>query len=198
MPTVTLDHVTDLVALMKDEFPDCRLPAAPDALQSTLSEMVEVGIEEAAREATRAAPLSAFTSPSDFLDLIPGADVSADNAFAELTLPSNFCRLSALRLPGWGTTLDEEHPGDPLRSSLGEAAPEWMRLRRCRPWLRIMRQASRTMLRFGPPSGSPAISAAYIPLPSYDSASRTLRDFDPVLTSELTKILVARIASGVG
>ena len=189
MASISLSHITDLTALKIGEFPDCRLPPTPGAEQTTLSAMLEVRIEEAARHLTRTLPLSHFSAPADLRPAFAAASTASSGSYAELTLPADFCRLTGLRLPGWGTSLNEDFPGDPLRAALCENAPAWLIARQGRPWLRLIKGGSRTLLRFGPPAASIPVEAAYIPLPRYDPVSRLLDNFDPALLSPLIEIL---------
>ena len=189
MASIPLSHITDLTALKIGEFPDCRLPPTTGAEQTTLSAMLEVRVEEAARRLTRTLPLSQFSAPTDFRPAFAAASTPAAGNYTDLTLPADFCRLTSLRMAGWWLTLNEDFPGDTLRAALCENAPAWLMKRPGRPWLRLIRSADKTVLRFGPPAAEGPVEASYIPLPRYDPVTRLLDNFDPALLAPLIGIL---------
>lgn len=195
MPTYTLDHITDMVALRINEFPDCRRKTSAGPAATSLREMVAVALGDTACRLTRTAPLRIFAKPLDLSDYIRKNADWGNADFAEVLLPERFCRLHSLRLPGWGTTLSEEYPGDTLRCSLAEAAPEWLRSRPMRPWLRIAASPAGDSLRFGPPVATAPLMAQYIPLPRFDPDDEWLLDFDAALFTPLISLLAA-VCSG--
>ena len=194
MASLTLERLTDMVALRLGEFPDCRLTAPADG-QCSLGEMIEVGIEEAARHITRSASLSDFSESTDLTPFFAGVSPDVARASMTLTLPPDFCRLLSIRFPDWGVTLDEEHRGDRLRSELCETAPEWLRHRSGRPWLRLTCGPGRARITCGPTTSTLPSEAGYVSLPSYDSAARILRQFDPALTERLITHLISQFPS---
>lgn len=189
MTSLTLDHITDLVALRLGEFPDNRIIPAGGTAQTSLGEMVKVRLEDAARQLTRAAPLDSFSVASDLRPFLANAAMSADGSRATVDLPDDFCRLRAFRVEGWGVTLDEDFTGDPLRASLCETVPAWLRNRPGRPWIRIHGEGATLRLSYGPVSASAFSEAAYIPLPVYDAALQSLIGFDPALQNDLITLL---------
>lgn len=193
MADLSLDHITDLVAMRVGEFPDHRFTIAGGTMQSSLAEMVEVRLEEGARRLTHEAPLHRFSSAIDMRQNFSSLSISTDGSFAELILPDDFCRLTALRMPGWGATLNEDYTGDKLRSSMGENAPKWLKARCGRPWLRLTRISDRITLRFGPSTASIPDTATYIRLPVYDSLEKSLNGFDEALLSDLISLLSENI-----
>ncbi|MDE6010426.1 MAG: hypothetical protein K2F87_03130 [Muribaculaceae bacterium] len=198
MATFTLSHITDLVALKCGEFPDCRLSPSPGGAASSLRDMLTLLIAPTARHLTMEAPLERFTETVDFRRLLLSESDWGEEGFAELTLPADFCRIHSLRLPGWGSTLSESIPGDPLRVALGESAPPWMALRRTRPWMRLMKRGATHLLRFGPPVAALPDEAAYISLPTYDEDDEWISGMEPSLLPDLVDALTADLANMTG
>lgn len=193
MSSFTLSHITDLVALRRGEFPDCRTAVIETTYETSLSAMIETMLEERARQLTRAAPPAVFTEYSDFSNLFATPAYSSTSAYGEVLLPADFCRLGSLRLKEWSRSLSDEFHGDSLRVELCENAPLWLMSRPGRPWLRIFDSCAGRRLRFGPTSTHIPEEATYIPLPAYQSSGALLTSFDPTLLTPLIDELLANL-----
>ena len=159
------------------------MPAGSSAV--SLATMIAVILEDAAVEITREAQLSDFSETTDMRTHIRTQSDWGEERYAEVELPEDFCRLAALRLRGWGATLNEENPGDALRAGICEEAPDWLAMRPMRPWLRLSRLEHTPTLRFGPPTGADPLEAAYIPIPRFDTDDEWLIGLDPALLPRL-------------
>lgn len=189
MATVTLSHLTDLVALKLDEFPDCRLTTLPGNLQTTLREILSIVVEKEAQRLTRQAALTMFTEVTDFRKLLRSDTDWGEDNYAELDLPPDFCRLHSFRLHGWTATLSEAYSGDTLRTTLGAEAPRWLASRPSRPWVQVICRGNGRTLRFGPPVSATAIEANYVALPRFDMNDEWLTGFDTALLPQLVDSL---------
>ena len=196
---VSLTRLTDIVSLMLGEYPDWK-SGGHDMLESvSLSEMCSLVVGEEARAVTMEFPIEKFSSPVDMRSEIYLHGDFTEEGMCEFELPSDFARLHALKMQDWSSSLNDSYRGDRLILSLGNAAPSWMAGRVRRPKVDIYNLGEKgSYMKFVCSGRSFPESAAYIPMPVYDSASETLRRVDPALLMILCRAIAERIAGRAG
>ena len=196
---ISIDRLADIVSLRLGEFPDWRSRGHGVYDSVALTEMIEVLVEDIARDLTRTAPLSEFTSPVDIRSEIFTRGDFGDEGECLYELPEDFARLYALKMGDWGETLSDEYLGNAKSLSFGAAMPAWMAGRRTRPTVKIYNYGEKgAEMRFKPFRYSLPEEASYIPLPSYDFRAGQLRKIDPGLLKQLCLELAELIKSAEG
>lgn len=194
---ISIDRLVDMVSLRLGEYPDWRVMQGRIAggEHCSLMEMCEVEIEDTARRITRELPIEEFSSPIDLRsEIYSSGEVDEEGSDLQYALPEDFCRLYTLRFPGWPHGLNDQCRGDRQILALGDAAPEWLRHRLGRPWMRIDNLGEKgSMLICSMGTRAWPESAAYIPLPYYDTTTRMLMKCDPAIIRRVVEELAVII-----
>lgn len=188
-----LELISDLVALRISEFPDWRAQRDLEGSHCRLSEMIRLILEREAVNAVAELPLNLCTSLYDLTSHIHSATDWGEEYRYSCLLPGDFMKLAILWMPDWPGPLSEENPGDSLQISLGDAAPDWLKKRRTRPALQLIKRPEGTELWFGPTSATTPRAAACVARPTFDSKAEMLRKMQPAALNSL----IANLASGI-
>lgn len=195
---ITLNEITDLVAIRMGEYPEWRgVPGMTIALGSKLSEMVRPLVAPIARQVVADLPLSDCKDTMDLSPVIASNTDWGEEDIYRCALPADFFRLHSLMMPDWPKALSGDGDEDRLRQELGSAAPEWMKKRAMRPMVRIFpaTESATAEIHFGPTASRRPVNSAYIPIPEFDEKSETLRKFQPAALMPMVEAIAAYCSS---
>lgn len=194
---ISVEHITDLVAVALGEYPLWKGSQAQYISQGIrLDEMVLPLIEIYARKAVSELNLEECTDLIDLTPTIVSATDWGEETLFSCSLPSDFMRLHSLWMPDWPKPLNQDATGDAMRGSLGEKAPEWLRQRSNRPFIRIFpaTDATPAQIYFGPTKARRPMQAAYVAIPMLDDTDSTLLNFQPAALSILIDAIANHLA----
>ena len=191
---ISIELLTDLVAIRLGEFPDWRTGAGIGR-DVTLDMMTRRAATSEARRLTAALPPASCTDLRDFRKYLhDNTDWGFESLFP-CTLPDDFMRIHSLWMPDWSVPLTEEHPADPLRLALGDSAPDWLTRHSLRPMIRIAEIGDgKRELWFGPTSATMPRAATYIAAPAYNQDADMLTGIQPAIIPDLTAAIASIIA----
>lgn len=192
---ISIESLTDLVAIHLGEFPDWRLRLNSKTAVK-LDAMTRSLAHSTALDLTMRLPLKDCTSLRDIRQYLHDNTDHGNEYLRPCTLPDDYLRLHTLLMPDWPAPLDEENTGDPLRTSLGDRAPEWLSQHTLRPMIRITPLGDGLYeLLYGPTIHTLPLAAACVPRPRLSEAGDTLMNIQPAILPELTLSIAKAIAS---